>query len=329
MRLKAIQTGAFLPAECAGAVHSVFPAVCNLWLDGGRSICLMTDPAALAPHGLLLQVPAGFRFDGSVRQGQDVSLRAGVLAFQGANLEIDTRGAGRWNPAVRPWRVPPAHPRAGSAWRAARDELEVHAPWCRCLLETSLPGDAPSSGHPDACWREAVGRTLPAALSAIEGLDAAVAEDALAPWIGLGPGLTPAGDDLIAGMLLALWSLARADDGREPARAQFVEEVSARMAAHFGRTSDISRPYLEHAAAGRFSALLLSLSWAIGRGSAGDAMAAARRLTAHGATSGAAALLGALLGWRAWHPNLAGQGGTLSPPGVSRRLSALPARGEP
>lgn len=65
---------------------------------------------------------------------------------------------------------------------------------------------------------------------------------ALIPLLGLGPGLTPSGDDAIGGMLIALHLL-----GEDRARDSIREKLFPRIAA---ATNDISRAHLEAAAEG-------------------------------------------------------------------------------
>ncbi|AYY12953.1 DUF2877 domain-containing protein [Actinobacteria bacterium YIM 96077] len=124
-----------------------------------------------------------------------------------------------------------------------------------------------------------------------QSLDRAV--DAL---LGLGPGLTPAGDDILAGALVTMRALEKATVARrdDPRRVTADQLASAVAAAHpHSRTSAVSAGLLAYAARGQcvpqFTALLTALD-----SPGGDIAAAHRRLLAVGHTSGAALYTGAL-----------------------------------
>jgi hypothetical protein len=96
-----------------------------------------------------------------------------------------------------------------------------------------LPGLPTGPGGPLAALRGAVRRAdLDAALRTATRL------------IGMGPGLTPAGDDVMAGTVAGLVLLGH------PAAPRFAAGVNALAAC---RTTELSRAVLRHAAAGRVS----------------------------------------------------------------------------
>ncbi|GAA1790976.1 DUF2877 domain-containing protein [Planosporangium flavigriseum] len=112
------------------------------------------------------------------------------------------------------------------------------------------------------------------------GLAAAV--DVLA---GRGSGLTPAGDDVVAGLLL----VARAAAGS-------AHEARLVALARQAPTHDISRAFLEWAARGRSLAALHDLVAACGDGDLGGAHQARARLARAGHTSGLDLAYGVLVG---------------------------------
>jgi Protein of unknown function (DUF2877) len=124
----------------------------------------------------------------------------------------------------------------------------------------------------------------------IAGRDARAFADAACALIGLGEGLTPAGDDCVLGALAAIHRLApgwlTSHEGR---RGQLAD--AARR-----RTTDVARDFLLEALDGRFAEPVLALLTAPTAAMAGIA---ARRLVAMGATSGADTLCGIRLGCRA------------------------------
>lgn len=103
--------------------------------------------------------------------------------------------------------------------------------------------------------------------------------------LGLGPGLTPAGDDVLAGLLVGLH---HRPDLRDP----LAEEV-ARLAPT--RTTALSAALLRHAAVGHAAPSVTSVADALtGAGQDGDLDAALGRLLAVGDTSGTALAHGLL-----------------------------------
>ena len=124
----------------------------------------------------------------------------------------------------------------------------------------------------------------------IAARDGRVLADAACALIGLGEGLTPAGDDCVLGALAALHRLA---PGHLLAPGGPRDRLTG---AARGRTTDIARDFLLEALDGRFAEPVLALLIA---GSDDDAGPAARRLLALGATSGADTLCGIRLACRA------------------------------
>ncbi|MCA0143417.1 DUF2877 domain-containing protein [Blastococcus sp. LR1] len=134
----------------------------------------------------------------------------------------------------------------------------------------TLPGLPTGPGGPLAALRGAVRRAdLEAALRTATRL------------IGSGPGVTPAGDDVMAGTVAGLVLLGH------PAAERFAAGVCSLAA---GRTSELSAALLRHAAAGRVSAEYA----AVLRGLVGERplAPAVDRLLDGGATSGRATALG-------------------------------------
>jgi hypothetical protein len=100
---------------------------------------------------------------------------------------------------------------------------------------------------------------------------------------GRGPGLTPAGDDVLAGIVLALHALGTAE-----ARLQRAVEAV--------RTTDLARAYLRWCARGQCIAPAHDVLRAVADADAVGLTRAARQLSALGASSGADLLLGLQVG---------------------------------
>jgi hypothetical protein len=149
--------------------------------------------------------------------------------------------------------------------------------------------------EPVPALRRTTPRALAAALAAIPaargGLDTDLVLDADA-LLGRGPGLTPSGDDVLAGALVALRLLPVALGIPEPPLGR---TLAAAVTEHaHRRTTTLSAALLRAAAAGAPSAPVTALLRALC--GVGDVADAARRLHAVGATSGADLASGVALG---------------------------------
>ncbi|MFH0802609.1 MAG: DUF2877 domain-containing protein [bacterium] len=137
-------------------------------------------------------------------------------------------------------------------------------------------------------------QVFPGAVRALENLCDAVAAHtgeaairrACGGLIGLGPGLTPSGDDMFLGFLAALWTrgIAGGEDA-VPARRN-VELLCALLPDYREKTSLVSWNYLAHAAEGRFSEPVLKILGALFSGDDSSVLAWISHLVHHGASSG-------------------------------------------
>ena len=107
----------------------------------------------------------------------------------------------------------------------------------------------------------------------------------LAAMVGLGPGLTPAGDDVLAGLLVGLHHDATRRDA-----------VIERVLPHLPRTTALSAALLRHAMLGHGVPALLDVADLIAAGAPVDRIpSAVERLTDVGHSSGTALAWGLLL----------------------------------
>jgi hypothetical protein len=278
MRLQAISIGTGVPdGPFTGVVHSVFRHACNIRTDGGGLLALLAPELGNVPHGIRVKAPRGLAFADHVRAGQRVGCRAAVLRIAGSDLAVDLSTAEAWRSALAS--VDLARPVVAMAWQVA---------WR--ALERGRRGDR------DPLLRTIHDRGL-ALAEASRALDLDRATTAIRALIGCGPGLTPAGDDLIVGLLAGLF----ASLGDDPARRRFLHGLGAAVAAAAATTSEISRAYLEHATLGRVAEPLARIAGAIGAGlPATEVERATDRALEVGHTSGGDGVFGLLLGMRAW-----------------------------
>ena len=277
--------GALVPRRARGRVHSVFHRACNIEMHAGELVTLLASDLGDQPHGIRCASPCG-SWNAELRPGQRAALDGGVLRVEAAGLAVDVSRASIWT---------------GELFAAA---IEAHRrAAARRQLRASLRGEARRYGFAPLLFaredgRSALGRalgtrlarTLPAAARAERAGDAAALALALSNVVGLGCGLTPSGDDFIAGYLAALWSRA----AREAHVAALLRALADGMRELAARTNAISRQLLLDAARGRFAQRLVEVVHALARGE--DAAACVRRALESGHSSGADTLCGLWFG---------------------------------
>ena len=142
---------------------------------------------------------------------------------------------------------------------------------------------------------------VPAILSLAGWLETVFADDvqetevlsAAAVLVGLGPGLTPSGDDFLGGILIALSEFG------EPVIQQDLAGWSMSLAA--ARTGKISRAHLACACVGEGSRALHTLLATVLAGDIGSIERGIREIDGIGHCSGWDALAGAAFACACWH----------------------------
>lgn len=272
-RLRALTVAEALPGRFLARVHSVFRQVSNLELESGLLLSVMDAALPAQPGAVRVVVPPGLDFSALLAPGEPAACRAGVLRV-GAALQVDLRRAESWRARLPRFSWEPMREQA---WRAA---------W--------------------ACWREApshegsvaLARGLTAAQAALAARDTGALLAAAESLLGVGPGLTPSGDDALVGLLVALGCMAPADPSVHVMR----QTLAAWTRANADRTTPIARAYLLHGADGRFGAQWIALAEALASGDPMRAEDATRDALRLGASSGADGVQGMLAGLAAVHP---------------------------
>ena len=236
----------------AGRVHSVFTRCVNVAWHDRRLVAFHAPGPLAAPFAAALAEAADF---GAIRAGDLVRRRGGALRL--GPLEVALDGAARVDLSL------PAAPDSSDLVAAA---LAALGP---------LPA-APALGSPRAVDAQAA---LAAAIQ--DGAPRRLVAAAMA-LIGLGEGLTPAGDDCVVGALAALHRFGAAGLFDAPARAELRRAVPA-------ATTAIGGEFLLHALDGAFAEPIVAL---LAAEDAEAARRAAAELGRVGATSGADTLAG-------------------------------------
>lgn len=287
--VNASRVSASLPARLGasgqGRIHSIYRSAINVALPGGDLFVIADPKVGGLPCGVLVDLGPDRRALG-LERGQVVVAAERWVALPAAHIRIGLDEAARWTP-----RMPIATPGAARRWghRAAaiRDLARARTAAASAVAALGLGGlldGVGSHGLPIHAARTAAVLDQLEAAFATGRID--TAGQIARRIVGLGPGLTPSGDDALIGLAAALWALDH------PARGFLAEAVQDAPL----QTTAISAALLRHAAAGEFSECLHELLGALLGKDVTTIAPALDRAMAWGATSGTDCLVGVLFG---------------------------------
>ena len=280
-----------------GAVHSVFRRAVNIALDG-TMLALLSDEVPRMPNGLRLPAAAYHAEMRALAPGMAVHAGDGTVSIPACGFTLHL-------PAVSPWEPrPDVMSRCWSRQEVAQRRRQL----ARYLVaRTGQEGLAPLLRP--ASYETPLTRlarpALQALMRAAQQQDGAGAAEAACGLACLGPGLTPSGDDALAGFA-AVMALLGQQLGSDAVPRDHIAQAIAAIAGP--RTTRLSAALLAHAARGEVAeslgTLLLALARPVENSPCGpaqgpDLLRAADALLACGATSGADTLLGVIAGLQA------------------------------
>lgn len=273
MRAEALIVGTRVPEHLRARVCGVYARACYLRTDGRVAAVLFAEGVGPAPHGIVVAGPRD-GFFGMVEEGAVARIESGTLTLErgGRQTAWSLRRAERYDGDVRVDGVVAGGDRG--AIDAVAETLTEHE---------SLRHE---EGTLAATARSRVRAGSAELTLAVRSGDARRAADAVERLVGLGPGLTPSGDDALVGFLAARWSMT----GEGGIAAAAVERACS-------ATNDISRSFLELAAVGGFAEPLASLARAVAVNDSAEARCRVRECLRLGATSGADGVAGLLGGY--------------------------------
>lgn len=254
----------------------------------GALVCLGPPSLGAGPLNALADLPERLDWEGSGLRPGAPALCDGTTVRVDGRLWLSLAGAREWRPPPSAWDPDRL------AWGVATlaDEARARgAPGLGGLIPALAGGRGADDLLSRAAWRpiSALTTWVGAAL-ADPGHEAAPPAE-VARLVGLGPGLTPSGDDALGGAMVALHALGRPDVAR-----RLAERVLPQARE---RTTVISVAHLAAAADGEGAAALHATVAALGGarrralGPCLDALAALGHSSGWDALAGAAAVLGA------------------------------------
>ena len=277
----------------AGSVLSIFAEACNLRSDQGEVLALVSQRVGNGPMNIVLEEDSflsGGWEAGLPVEGDEGSLQIGETLISLAGAEV-------WGPWLEWAGLSADGPGLEANLTVLRHHLMAQAPgesWA-CLGGYGNPSHlvaGPAEGRSlEATYREVARGAIEGLLAALHGGDRQGLAASAAALAGLGPGLTPAGDDFLLGLMAGLRTWPTFLEGK----GLSVEEAcQAIYGAAAGRTNLFSRALLRSASEGLFGEAWHTLLAALRQGGADEVRKAADRVLGFGATSGADALGGFL-----------------------------------
>ena len=265
-------------------IQSVFESSINLRLeDEDRLLTVLISDSYELPQGIRLNSK-----DVSF-QSLTVGLRAvcqnGILRFDSSPLTIDLRDASVWDAAVPPIDMTsPATKQACSLiWQALNRQQRLKG--TDLVAEDLLHIDKGST------LTRKLSEPVRDLIAATKRVDVAAFAEAAQKMIGLGPGVTPTGADVLIGYLAGLWSTAG-----DHQKLTIIKSFGRSLLQILPATNEISRTYLTHAVHKQFSSSLIKLLNAIGEGDIKEAQRAAKEAMRVGHSSGMDSVTGLLIG---------------------------------
>jgi hypothetical protein len=285
----------FEQAPRPGTIHSVFHKAMNITFDD-TMLAVLSNELPRMPNSVRLSPFVAEKLLRHLRPGLEIWTGDGRLLILDHDLSLHLPETSPWEP--RPeitayhWRreTVTQHVRLLAHYLADQPQRDGFAP----LLEPLLLGQ-PTAETPLSRMALPMLRLL-AQASWLQ--DIAGVEEAARRLAGLGPGLTPSGDDALAGFA-AVMTLLSPQLSVDAAPRDHIAAAIASVARP--RTTALSAVLLAHAARGEVAEhlgnLLLSLTLPVEASKA--VLHAADHVLAFGANSGGDTMLGMLLGLRA------------------------------
>ena len=282
----------------AGTIESIHRSAVNVrWHD--HLLTLAHESVGGLPNGVLVGSPLGLDRIGLAAE-MAVHADGANLLVPAASLGVSLTGATSWSPAMPVLRGLPR------TLRAARAECALRV----AALQAPPIGLGPLLGG--LAGRTTAGSSLVSTAAArlvgiVEALRDGIPNRAVAaafPLIGLGPGATPSGDDLLVGLAAGLAVIDH------PLARPFAAGVALGAA---GRTTSLAETFLAHAGRLEFAERVHRAAVAAVGSDEPEMRAGISAALAWGASSGADLLVGLLIGIQ------------VDAPGIAWRLRGLPA----
>ena len=265
--------GKKLRQDCSFRVFSTHTHACNLLTDQGELIALVSSLHGNGPFHIV--VPPALLAER--RMGEVGVYQPGKLVFEKQQLAVDT--AILWQPCLMPICIP--NIATFSIWLHEAINGYLVSP----LFSTEEAITSPLHS------KAATG--LSALVHGLQQTNLNVVNKGVKALIGLGPGLTPAGDDFLVGFLAGL----TLGPPITIVSAPFLSELRTCIDKAADQTTRLSGAWLRCAAHGQFGETWHNLAYALQSGQRQKIEQTAHHILSTGATSGVDAMTGLLKAW--------------------------------
>ena len=303
-KLSAVSMGSAVVNLCAGregslgVVHSVFKKAVNVIGPDGRLISFSVRGTPNFPSNVITDCPAEVSLQGlGIVPGQVAHYRLGTVTIGAVTIDLGgstyfpalTRG----RPTFRPELLPTALAYVAECAALSR-QANANLPLFIALSQGATPQGA--EVDLEEPFTASLWHNLCALSSALKIDCHPEAEASARRLLGLGGGLTPAGDDALAGFMLALHFATAAQHGGEQEKLVLTALCERMISPRRTATTIFSQEMLRFAALGYFTDVAEDLLLAILAGKKEELAPLVRRQLSIGASSGADQLLGMLVG---------------------------------
>ncbi len=266
--------GRWLEDTTAARILHLFRRACNLVNETGEILSLVTPDLGNGPFAIVLEP---IDFEAHLTAGSPIHFHPGHFTL--GPLEIHTATAKLWQP-IPDWYA-----------LASSNSLIGYAQIVQSLLAAEAPPDSLAALQYQPATTLAAPLATRARATIAQLAQPATRAEAAHALAGLGPGLTPAGDDFLVGFMHAAWAC-------QPQNAlSLCEPLAARATP---RTHALSRAWLTAAARGEAGEVWHTFLKTLTQADKVAVLAAARHILPTGHTSGADALAGFLHGLAVW-----------------------------
>lgn len=286
MQFQAVSVGSAVPQDNFNAtIKHLFDSSLNLLLEHeDRLITILSSAHYELPQGIRLATKIPLQ---SLAVGLRAASRGGVLRFDYSPLTIDLRGTPIWDGRLslvtgnieRAWLI---------TWKTLNEGQ-------RLKQSELIARDLFQSNRGPPLTRK-LSQPVYKLITAAKNMDAYASTSAANEMIGLGPGITPSGDDILIGFLAGLYSMA----GHRKGAPDFIHAFGNTLLRVSKETNDISRTYIRHAVKGEFSSSMSALIKVINNGDEGRLITVTKDVMGVGHSSGMDSITGLLIGLAVW-----------------------------
>lgn len=245
-------------------IHSIFKRVVNIKTPKGL-ISVVTNSIGKSASCIVIDQEKNF-LEADINSGDLVRIDRNVLIFD--SMVIDMNNAQVWNDIID----------NNFRWEKSKINLENIKAFKSSVDRYNLSNSAWKKLQYDKDFKER-----------IKNLKSKKPSEAVKGLIGLGPGLTPTGDDVLLGFL----SIVNTCDDFIPVRETFIIELLSNLKY----TSDISGCFLKMAAENHYHEYVQNLIYSMVIGLPESVCISVKKLLSIGATSGADIATGMYLGF--------------------------------